>query len=53
MDKGRYGIMMEVYSLGHIKMIKRLKGRSMSCKEITLTHYSVSSMKGMKRKRLK
>ena len=44
MDKGSTG-MMEVYTLGDTRMTEGLKGRSMSCNEITLTHYSMSSMK--------
>jgi hypothetical protein len=46
MDKRSTGNMMEVYTLGDTRMaLTGLKGRSMSCNEITLTHCSMSSMK--------
>ena len=56
MDKGSTGRIMEVYTLGDTRMaLTGLKGRSMSCNEITLTHSSMSSMKKTdgKRKRRK
>jgi hypothetical protein len=53
MDKGRSGMMMEVYTLGDTRITKGLKGRSMSCKEIAHTHSSMSSMKKGKRLRRK
>jgi hypothetical protein len=53
MDKGRHGEMMEVYTLGDTRITTGLKGRSMSCKQITLTHSSMSSMKKGKRLRRK
>jgi hypothetical protein len=41
MDKERSGMMMEVYILEDSRIAAGLKGRSMSCKEITLTHFSL------------
>jgi hypothetical protein len=40
MDKERNGIKMEVYTLEDTRMTTGLKGRSMNCKEIALTHFS-------------
>jgi hypothetical protein len=44
MDKGRCGIQMEVYTLGDTRMATRLKGRSISCNRMALTHSSMSSV---------
>jgi hypothetical protein len=44
MDKGRSGIMMEVYSSGDTSITGGLKGRSMSCSQIALTHSSILSI---------
>jgi hypothetical protein len=41
---------MEVYTLGDIRIIARLKERSMSCKQMEITHCSKSNM-NMKRER--
>ena len=49
MDKGSSGKIMELYTLGNKRMAAGLKARSMSCKEITLTHFYMSSMKKGKR----
>ena len=53
MDKGSSGKIMELYTLGNKRMAAGLKARSMSCKEITLTHFYMSSMKKGKRQRRK
>jgi hypothetical protein len=37
MDKGRNGIILEVFILGDTRMIMRLKGRSMSCNQMVLS----------------
>jgi hypothetical protein len=50
MDKGSGGIQMEVYTLGDTRMTKRLKGRSISCNRMALTHSSMSSMMMMKKR---
>ena len=42
-DKGRTGIMMEVFTLGDTRMAMRVKGRSMNCKQMELTHSSMIS----------
>ena len=44
MDKGRSGGL-DGYTLGDTRMTTRLKGRSMSCRRIALTHSSMSSIK--------
>ena len=44
MDKGRDGMMMEVYSSGDTSITGGLKGRSMSCNQMALTHSSMSSI---------
>jgi hypothetical protein len=44
MDKGSSGIEMEVCTLGDTRMTSRLKGRSISCNRMALTHSSMSSM---------
>jgi hypothetical protein len=44
MDKGRSGIQMEVYTLGDTRMATGLKGTSISCNRMALTHSSMSSM---------
>ncbi len=49
MDKGRYGMMMEVYSSGDSRITGGLKGRSMSCIQMALTHSSMSSVYEVKR----
>ena len=41
MDKESTGVKMEVYTLEDTRITKRLKGRSMNCKEIELTHFSL------------
>jgi hypothetical protein len=50
MDKGRSGMMMEVYTLGDSRIAKGLKERSISCNRMALTHSSMSSimMMGMR-----
>ncbi len=51
MAKGRGGIV-ETYTLGDTRMTRGLKGSSMSCKRIALTHSSMSSIKdGMRSRR--
>ena len=45
MDKERNGEKMEVYTLEDTRIATGLKGRSMNCKEIALTHFSKSSIK--------
>jgi hypothetical protein len=44
MDKGSIGMMMEIYTLGDGRMTSELKEGCTSCKMITLTHSSMSSM---------
>jgi hypothetical protein len=39
MDKGRAGVMMEIYTSGDGRMTAGLKGRSMSCKRMAVTSY--------------
>jgi hypothetical protein len=41
MDKERNGLKMEVYTLEDTRMTSGLKERSMNCKEIALTHFSL------------
>ncbi len=45
MDKGRDGLIVEVYTSGDSRMTGGLKGRSMSCNQMALTHSSMTSMK--------
>jgi hypothetical protein len=50
MDKGRSGKMMEVYTLGDTRITGGLKGSTISCNSMAITHSSMSSMKnGVKR----
>jgi hypothetical protein len=50
MDKGRSGGRMEVYTLGDTRDCTGLKGRSISCNSMAITHSSMSSMAdGIKR----
>jgi hypothetical protein len=42
MDKGSSGEMMEVYTLGDTRVTGGLKGRSISCNRMALTHSSMS-----------
>jgi hypothetical protein len=51
MDKGRGGMMMEVYTLVDTRMVAGLKIRSISCNRMALTHSSMSSMTMMGKKR--
>jgi hypothetical protein len=44
MDKGSIGQVMEVYTLGDTRMTTGLKGRSMSCNRMALTHSSMSRL---------
>jgi hypothetical protein len=55
MDKGRCGEVMELYTLGDTRMAAGLKGRSISCNRMALTHSSMSSimMKKMRYRRRK
>jgi hypothetical protein len=49
MDKGRIGMVMEEYTLGDTRIGIGLKGRSISCNRMALTHSSMSSIKEEKR----
>jgi hypothetical protein len=50
MDKGKIGgEMMEAYTLGDTKRATGLKGRSISCNRMALTHSLMSSIKDGKR----
>jgi hypothetical protein len=55
MDKGRRGKMMEVYTLGDTtRMASGLKGSTISCNRMALTHSSrSSSIEGQRYKRRK
>jgi hypothetical protein len=46
MDKGSIGMMIgkEVYTLVDTRMARGLKGRSISCNRMALTHFLMSSM---------
>jgi hypothetical protein len=43
MDKGRSGREMEVYTMGDTRITTGLKGRSISCNRMALTHSSITS----------
>ncbi len=44
MDKARCGGIMEKWAYGDTKIAVILKGSSISCKKITLIHYTMSSV---------
>jgi hypothetical protein len=52
MDKGSIGMMMEVYTLGDTRMATGLKGSSISCNRMALTHSSMSRGDGLRRRKL-
>ncbi len=52
MEKEKNGMMMEAYTLENTRIMVKLMERSMSCKQILLTHYTLLSMM-IKRKRLR
>jgi hypothetical protein len=51
MDKERHGEMMEVYILEDTRMATGLKGKSISCNRMALTHSSMSRGEGLRRRK--
>ncbi len=50
MDKGRSGIMREIYTLGDGRMATELKERYTNCSRMALTHSTMSSMMKTKKR---
>jgi hypothetical protein len=48
MDRGSGGIQMEAYTLGDKRITRGLKGSTISCNRMALTHFSISKGYRMK-----